>query len=75
MTNVERLILTGMISAKVGPQLVAWGVPQAYQSTVVGYVVAGIPIAYHLASIYVPRILARWFPPVPNSPGPAAPKA
>lgn len=74
MTSIERLVLTGMVSAKLGPQLVAWGVPQQYQSAVVGYVVAGIPIAYHLASIYVPRILARWFPPVQTSAGQSAPK-
>jgi hypothetical protein len=68
MIDKERIILTGIIGAQLGPVLDRLAVPPADQPYVVGWIVAAIPIAYHFASTYGPRIFARWFPPVPTTP-------
>jgi len=75
MTSKERLILASIIGAQLGPMLDQWAVPKADQPYVIGWIVAGIPVAYHLLaeicgaiSEYLPRVLARWFPPIPTLP-------
>ena len=69
MNTKERLLLTGVIGAQLGPLLDKWLVPPADQITVVGWIVVSIPIVYHAIAAavekYGPRIMDKWFPPVP----------
>lgn len=68
MIDKERLLLTSIIGAQLGPYLDRLAVPPAQQTALVGWLVAGIPIVYHLFAEYGPRIMARVFPPVPTQP-------
>ena len=67
MNDLERRILTSVIAAQLAPPLVRLGLSATDQAELVAWIVAGIPLAYHIVSVYLPRILARWFPP-PETP-------
>lgn len=62
MNDKERLILTSIIGAQLGPLLDKLAVPAPDQAAVVAWFVAGIPVVYHLIVTYGPRVMARWFP-------------
>lgn len=68
LPNPERLILTAVIGAQLGPVFAQLAVPKADQAALTAYIIAGIPVVYHLASVYLPRVLARLFPPPTENP-------
>lgn len=74
MNDKERMVLTGIIGAQLGPLLDRWLVPPADQTIVIGWIIVSIPIVYHVVAGFVekygPRIMDRWFPPVPALPMP-----
>jgi hypothetical protein len=66
MNDKERLLLTSVIGAQLGPLLDRLLVPQADQTALIGWMIAGIPLLYHTALEWAPRIMARFFPPIPK---------
>lgn len=64
MIDKERLLLTSVIGAQLGPLLDAWAVPKQDQTALIGWIIAGIPVVYHLGAEWLPRVLNRFFPPL-----------
>lgn len=64
MIDKERLLLTSIIGAQLGPVLDQLAVPKAEQTALIGWIIAGIPVVYHVIAEYGPRVFARFFPPV-----------
>lgn len=86
MNAKERLFLTGLLGIYLAPVLDKLAVPPKDQTEAIGYIIIGIPLAYHVVaesvgkflSVYGPRIRAqtldKWFPPLPVAPPALAPK-
>ena len=64
MNDKERLLLTSVIAAQLGPLLDRLAVPQADQTAMIGWMIAGIPLLYHVVLEWAPRVLNRFFPPI-----------
>ena len=65
MIDKERLLLTSVIAAQLGPLLDQLAIPKADQTALIGWIIAGIPLVYHVVLEWTPRIMNRFFPPVP----------
>lgn len=64
MNDKERLLLTSVIAAQLGPLLDRLMLPPADQSALIGWMIASIPLVYHTVLEWAPRIMNRFFPPV-----------